>query len=222
MTGIRRALIVMAKQPRPGATKTRLVPRLTPEQAVALYECCLLDMLDLARGVPDVQTLIAVSPPESEGYFTEIAPDLAQLVQIGTSLGERLDSVLTQGLAMGFDQVVAIGSDVPSLPSAHLTMAFAALGEDAVDIVLGPSEDGGYHLIGWEHPHPDLVRGVVMSTPSVLVDTLKIAESANLGVRLLPSWWDLDEPADLDRLIADVKAEVAMGDRVRSFVQAMR
>ena len=196
----------MAKRPEPGSTKTRLVPHFSPEQAAELYECLLRDVLDLVRAVPGVTPLVAVSPADSGGYFRALAPDFGQVVQVGDSLGARLDHVLSSCLADGYDQVAAVGSDVPTLPSAHLAMAFDLLADPDVDVVIGPSEDGGYHLIGWKRRHASLVLGVEMSTPDVAADTLAQADAAGLRVATIPTWYDVDRPEDLDRVRADATA----------------
>ena len=202
----RRALIVMAKRPEPGATKKRLAPPLTPDSAAQLYECFLLDTLDFARSLPDVKPFVAVLPVQPDAYFRDIAPDVEQVQQLGKNLGERLDHVLTHCLAAGFDHVAAIGSDVPTLPAWHVTEAFDLLTNEAVDMVLGPSEDGGYHLIAWKRPYPQLVRPVQMSTSRVLNETLDLAKSEGVRVALLPKWYDIDEPEDLERLKREIRS----------------
>jgi hypothetical protein len=211
-------LLVMARQPVAGSTKTRLVPRLGPQGAADLYECFLLDALDLARTIDDVTPLVAVSPPDAGEYFEAVAPDLAQVAQIGSSLGQRLDHVLTRCLADGYAQVVAINSDSPTLPSAHVAAAFDRLLDETVDVVIGPADDGGYYLIGWKRSHPELVRGVVMSTPDVLRDTLDLAARSGVSVFLLAPWYDVDEPEDLERLEADLDREPTIGRHTRRFL----
>lgn len=213
------ALLVMAKQPQAGTTKTRLVPAGSAEYTAALYEAFLLDSLALARGVAGVVPLIAVSPPGSVRYFASLAPDLDQIEQLGSSLPERLDHVLTICLDNGFDSVVAINSDSPTLPAEYVGDAFDRLAEDAVDVVLGPCEDGGYYLIGWKQPHPELIREVTMSTPEVLSDTLAIATRLGLRVVLLPTWYDVDEPADLDRLKKELAADDRLAPHTRAFIE---
>ena len=211
----RRAVAVMAKQPAHGWTKTRLVPRLTPEAAADLYECFLLDALDLARSIAGVTPIVAIAPPEATDYFRGIAPDLEQVPQIGASLGERLDHVLTHSLEAGFDHVVAINSDSPTLPASYVAEAFSRLAEEAVDVVLGPADDGGYYLIGWKRAHSRLVRDVAMSTPHVLRDTLDLAAASGIRVSLLAQWYDVDEPADLDRVEADLHVSLERGQHTR-------
>ena len=195
------ALLIMAKRPTPGLTKTRLVPPLSTKQAAALYECFLQDTLELARRVPDVQPVIVYTPANAEAYFTDLAPDFEYFPQKGPDLGARLDNALTYYLSRGFQCVAAINSDAPSMPLAYLTQAFERLREEA-DVVLGPADDGGYYLIGLKRPAPRLLREVRMSTPHVTVDTLALAVEDELRVALLPNWYDVDDAESLMRLKA--------------------
>jgi len=198
----RRAVVVMAKRPAPGHTKTRLTPALSPEQAASFYECLLVDTLRLIQDRSDCTPIVAIDAPESTDYFAEMAPGLVQLVQHGEELGDRLDSVMTACLANGYDRVFAVGSDSPDLPAEHLDDAFGALDRDDVDMVLGPTNDGGYYLIGWKQRWSKVVTDVQMSTPQVLEDTLAIAQEVGARVHLSPTWYDIDTPDDLDRLRA--------------------
>lgn len=218
MADLKRALVIMAKRPEPGHTKTRLCPPLSAATAACLYECFLRDTLHLARSLPGVTPLIAFTPPAAETYFHQLAPDLPRLHQSGVTLGARLEGVLTHCLAAGFAQAAAIGSDSPTLPAPYLTAAFDRLADPAIDLVLGPSEDGGYYLIGWKRPYPHLVRDVTMSTPQVLQDTLALAAQAGVRVALLPPWYDIDEAADLARLRTELAAHTAVAPHTRSFL----
>ncbi len=208
MTGPDRQLVVvMAKRPEAGATKTRLAPLVGPEGAAELYEAFLLDTLDLATRVPDTDVAIAYHPPDAADYFAGVAPDARLLPQVGDDLGQRLDHVIGAGLDGGGDRVVAINSDSPHLPPARITEAFAALATGKADVVLGPAADGGYYLIGVTDRPGRLVTGVTMSTPTVLADTVAVAEEAGLTVALLDEWYDVDEPEDLLRLRRDLATD---------------
>ena len=197
------ALIVVAKQPAPGKTKTRLSPPLSPELASDLYECFLLDTLDLIRSVPGIQPAIAYLPEGASDYFASLAPDFDLLLQSGRNLGERLDHALTSYLQSGYRGAVIMDSDSPSLPVECLASAFEMLENDS-DVVIGPCEDGGYYLIGLKEPHPRLLREVRMSTPHVTADTLILAEQESLQVGLLPTWYDVDDHRSLRRLQAEL------------------
>ena len=198
------ALIVVAKRPQSGQTKTRLTPPLTPEAAAQLYEAFLGDTLDLMRRVPDARRIIAYLPEGEEDYFRALAPDFDLLAQKGNDLGERLDNALTYCLTSGFGKAVIMDSDSPTLPAECIADAFAAL--DAADLVLGPCDDGGYYLIGLKRPAPRLLREVQMSTPNVMSDTLALAESDGLTVHLLDTWYDVDTAAELERLEAELRS----------------
>jgi rSAM/selenodomain-associated transferase 1 len=197
------ALLVVAKRPAPGQTKTRLTPPLSSEQAAALYECFLRDTLDVMRQVPNVQPVIAFMPAEAQSYFVELAPDFELVQQDGLDLGARLDSALTHYLRLGYRHVAIMDSDGPTLPATCLSAAFGALAGEA-DVVLGPCDDGGYYLIGLKRPAPRLLREVRMSTPRVLADTLALAAQEGLRVELLPTWYDVDDVTSLARLVAEL------------------
>ena len=205
------ALLVVAKRPAPGQTKTRLTPPLTPEQAAQLYTSFLRDTLDLIRAVPQVRPILAYLPEGEEDYFRALAPDFDLLPQVGADLGARLDHALTHCLENGFTRAVIMDSDSPTLPATYLAQAFSAL--DTADAVLGPCDDGGYYLIGLIRPAPRLLRDVPMSTPTVLSDTLTRAGELSLSVAQLPMWYDVDTVTELKRLQAELPTLAA--DRAR-------
>jgi len=215
------ALLVVAKRPAAGRTKTRLTPPLSPAQAAALYECFLRDTLDLVRQVPDVQRVVAYLPTEARDYFVALAPDFGHICQQGGDLGDRLDNALTHYLRLGYRRVAIMNSDGPTLPASCLVQAFEAL-SDGVDVVLGPCDDGGYYLIGLQRPAPRLLREVRMSTPAVVADTLALAAEEGLRVKLLPTWYDVDDAASLDRLAAELAAAPpTIAPRTRAFLSQM-
>ena len=196
------ALLVVAKRPAPGQTKTRLTPPLLPDQAAALYECFLRDTLDLMRQVPGAQPVMAYLPPAEKAYFAQLAPDFELILQEGADLGARLDHALSHCLQLGYQRAVIMDSDSPTLPITCLVGAFEAL--DEADVVLGPCDDGGYYLIGLKRPAPRLLREVQMSTSRVVADTLALAAAEGLQVKLLPVWYDIDDITALNRLAAEL------------------
>lgn len=195
----------MAKQPAPGKTKTRLSPPLSLEGAAGLYRCFLLDKLAQMRCVESADLAVAYWPATAHDYFAELAPDFRLIPQTGANLAERLRNVFDLAFDRGYAMVMAIDGDTPTLPAGHLRQGFQRLDDPAVDVVLGPCEDGGYYAIGMKRPHPTLFD-VTMSTPRVVEDTLSRAGAAGLRVALLPSWYDVDTPADLERLAAELAA----------------
>lgn len=217
-----KAFLVVAKQPAPGQTKTRLTPPLSPEQAAQLYECFLRDTLDLMRAVPKVRRTIAYLPIAARDYFAALAPDFDLIPQVGVDLGARLAQALSHYLEQGYEGAVIMNSDGPTLPIGYLTQAFAELAAGA-EVVLGPSDDGGYYLIGLNRPAPRLLREVRMSTSHVLADTLVLAREENLRVALLPTWYDVDDVVSLARLMAEIDTTpAAVAPHTRSFLQQNR
>jgi uncharacterized protein len=196
------ALMVVAKRPMPGKTKTRLSPPLAPELASALYECFLLDTLDQMRQVSDAQHVIAYL--DECDYFQRLAPDFELIPQEGHDLGERLDNALTIYLSRGYERAVIMDSDSPTLPASYLSQAFQVLASEA-DVVLGPCDDGGYYLIGLKKPTPRLLREVHMSTSTVAAETIALAKEEGLSLVTLPTWYDIDDLASLARLINEME-----------------
>lgn len=217
---MRKALIAVAKQPSVGQTKTRLTPMLSHEEATALYRSLLLDTLHLMLQVPDVQPVIAYTPPDGEPFFRSIAPPAFHLTpQVGNDLGARLHHVLRLYLRGGYTQAVVLDSDSPTLPVARLAQAFRALDDPGTDAVFGPCDDGGYYLVGLKAPCAALFQGMLMSTPTVLTETLERARAQALRVALLPVWYDVDTPHDLARLRKDLaRLPSAIAPHTRRFL----
>jgi rSAM/selenodomain-associated transferase 1 len=198
------ALLVVAREPIPGKTKTRLSPPLTPDEAAQLYEMFLLDTLEIMRQVEDVHRFIVYLPLEANGYFRKLAPDFQLLPQKGSNLGARLDNSLKQCLNSEYDHAVIMDSDSPSLPAEYVQQAFSEL--KASDGVIGPCDDGGYYLIGLNRPAPSLLREVQMSTNNVTQDTLVLAQKEGLRMAQLPMWYDVDNGKELSRLHHDMRS----------------
>lgn len=203
---MQRTLIIFAREPVAGRTKTRLCPPLDGVTAAGLYTACLRDLFDRVRWLPGVRAVVAYTPVTAAAFFAAFAPWLEAMPQRGDALGERMDLALADVLARHAPTpgaAVLIGSDLPNLPASHLSEAFVQL-EAGQDLVLGPADDGGYYLIGMRRPQPRVLREVTMSTPTVLDETLAIARREGLRTALLPPWYDLDTGADLCRLAADL------------------
>jgi hypothetical protein len=193
---------VVAKAPRAGDVKTRLCPPLTPGDAADLHAAFLADTADLVTGLAGVRGAFVFTPAEDEPYFARLAPAFVRVLQQGPDLGARLQHAFAALFATGARVVVAVGADTPTLPAALITDAVSRLADDRADVVLGPTDDGGYYLVGLRRPAPALFDGIAWSTPAVLGETLQRAETAGLRVALLPPWFDVDTPVDLERLEA--------------------
>ena len=220
---MKRALIVVAKRPIPGRTKTRLLPAVTPDQAAELYHCFLLDTLLLVHQVSDVDHWIAYTPEEALDYFVGITPPaFGLLLQEGVNLGERLHNALATCFSRGYHQAVIMNSDGPTLPPSYPQRAFTVLDDAATDVVIGPGEDGGYYLIGLKGACRPIFD-VIMSTATVLRDTLDQVRLAGLTHVCLPSWYDVDTPDDLMRLCRELStAPGAVAPHTRRCLSRMR
>ena len=214
------ALIIVAKEPVPGQTKTRLCPPFSLESAAAFYRCLLLVSLALMARLETVDHTIAYAPPDTRGYFARLAPDGFSLVaQVGANLGERLANALTQHFEQGYQRVVIMNSDGPTLPLAHLEEAFSGL--DRAAVTLGPGHDGGYYLIGMKRLHHELFEGIDWSTERVIAQTLTACHRLGLSVHQLPEWYDVDLAGDLERLRRDLEVEPGLAPHTWSFLQEL-
>jgi rSAM/selenodomain-associated transferase 1 len=203
-----RVVAVMARPPAIGisAIKTRLATAIPSEaDRVGLYRAFLEDTVGACRRVAATTVKIAYTPEGSAEHFAAfgVAPsDL--LPQRGRSLGDRERHLFEDLFGAGASAAVVIGSDLPTLPPAHLEAAFDELAADPSAVVLGPSADGGYYLIGLteERPSPpvDLFHPIRWSTRFALEDTLAGAARCAIPVRLVPAWYDVDDAEGLDRL----------------------
>src|SRR5436190_7986700 len=168
-----RALMVVGKAPRPGSAKTRLVPPLSPEEAARLYQGFLLDAVHLALQLGWEQTTI-VHPSGDGQLLRALLPQrrtLALLEQQRPGLGHALAYAFEYHFAAGYDVVMLIGSDNPTLSTEPIHTASAAL-RDGHDLAIGPSADGGYYLIGMRQPHLGVFYRIDWSTSRVYAQTL--------------------------------------------------
>lgn len=205
------ALGMMIKAPRAGASKTRLVPPLTHEEAARLSAGFLRDT---AANIADacaensggaVHAVAVYTPAGAEGAFDGLLPPgFALLAQRGDTFGERLFHAAADLLRLGYESCCLIDSDSPTLPRALLTAAVRELSRPGDRLVLGPSDDGGYYLIGMKHAHPRLFEEIAWSTSDVLAQTVERAREINLDVGLLPAWYDVDDAPTLRRLCAEL------------------
>ena len=212
------SLIVVAKKPEPGSTKTRLSPPFTPEAAAEFYDCLMRDTLALAAQLSGVDLTLAYTPASAVEYFQNLVPNGFRLIpQQGTHLGERLANALGFHLKLGYRRAVIMNSDGPTLPLAHLQAAFAKL--DHADVTLGMGHDGGYYLIGLKQMVPELFENIAWSTEKVIPQTLNICRRLKLSVHCLPEWYDVDVEADLQRLRLDLAQNPAAATHTADFLK---
>jgi rSAM/selenodomain-associated transferase 1 len=200
----RRLLAIVCRKPEVGKVKTRLIPALGEVGACALYQAFLQDLG--ARFARQTYDLCWAYTPEGGPPPQALTPGLT-LTQEGPDLGHRLLQIFRWAIGGGFARVVVISSDVPHLPRAVVETAFAALAVS--DVVLAPSDDGGYHLVGMSAAH-DIFTMVPMSTPSVLARTREAITERGLSLHVLAGDFDVDLPEDLPRLAARLEEDVAL------------
>ncbi|MEY2562680.1 MAG: uncharacterized protein QOH88_873 [Verrucomicrobiota bacterium] len=198
------ALAVMTKAPRAGKVKTRLTPPLTPEEAAALNICFLRDTcaaISSATGEGRARGIAVYTPVGEEAAYAGILPEDFELVpQRGDAFGERLSFATEDLLSLGFDSVCLIDSDSPTVPQEAFGEAARVLSENENSVVLGPSDDGGYYLIGLNKLYRQLFENIDWSTERVLPQTIARAKEIGLEVHLLSTWYDVDDRATLRRL----------------------
>jgi uncharacterized protein len=198
-----RLLVIMAKAPKPGAVKTRLTPRLSLQAVTAFYRCLLDDTLALARSLVGVE--IAIMCPDSD--VNELASLTGQGVRVVAQKGEGLAAGLTSVFAHFVEgpqrRIIAFNSDSPHLPRSVIEEAFETL--RAHDLVVGPTDDGGYYLVGAKASHPTLFSGGGMGTSSALERLLSRARVLELSVGFEDPFYDIDVADDLIRLAAELQ-----------------
>jgi rSAM/selenodomain-associated transferase 1 len=218
--GGERVLVIMAKAPRPGAVKTRLTPSLPLQAAAALCRCLLEDTLALARSLGSVE--VAVMCPDSD--VNELASLAGQGARVVAQKGEGLAAGLTSVFAhFAGDQqrrVIAFNSDSPHLPGSVLEDAFESL--RAHDVVVGPTHDGGYYLVGAKTSHPTLFAGDGLGTSSALERLLSRARVLELSVAFADPFYDIDLAVDLIRLAAELQQAPARAPRTAVWLKEWR
>ena len=229
------ALAMMIKAPRPGLSKTRLSPPLTPEEAAGLSECFLRDTTANMGGVVSrdghsAAGVAVYTPVGLENAFDGLLPDGFCLVaQRGEGFGERLLFATEDLFSLGYGAVCLIDSDSPTLPASALAAAVDLLAQPGERAVLGASEDGGYYLIGLKAPYRRLFEDIDWSTERVAAQTRERAAEIGLEVVELPVWYDVDDAATLGSLCAELlggetasrRAAGYPAPRTRSFLESI-
>jgi hypothetical protein len=211
-----RTLVIMAKAPRPGAVKTRLASSLSPTAVTAFYCCLLDDTLALARSLGDVE--VAIMCPDSDvNELTQLAGKslpgnpASVVAQKGEGLAAGLTSVFAHFAEGHQRRIIAFNSDSPHLPRSVLEDAFEALAVH--DVVVGPTHDGGYYLVGAKASHPTLFASDGMGTSSALERLLSRARALELSVGFAAPFYDIDVVDDLTRLAAELRLAPARAPR---------
>jgi rSAM/selenodomain-associated transferase 1 len=199
-------LLVFLKAPRIGFVKTRLAREVGDERAHAAYVALVERQLGVLPG--NVRVEIVFTPADAEGELRDwLGDDFEYFAQIEGDLGERLEAAVGAAFARGAERVICIGGDCPALGMDAIAAADALL-LGGTDLVFGPSEDGGYYLIGLERPTPEIFDGIPWSGPDTLSASIKKAASLGRSVGVLETLYDVDEAKELERAIGEGRIQV--------------
>jgi hypothetical protein len=212
-------LLVFAKVPRPGHVKTRLTPALTPSEAAELYEAFLRDALELYATL-EVDVRLYLAPPLPDDDRFDLPARVTVHEQTGEGLGERMARAFRAALAGGYDRASVVGTDHPTLPLAYVRRSFRALAADR-SVCIGPSDDGGFYLLGMSAFYPQLFDGMTYSHADVFDDTLARVDRTDARLTVLPRWYDVDTPEALSRMIGDLAASGVEAPRTRRAVERL-
>jgi len=210
-SGNDRVLVIMAKAPKAGAVKTRLVPSLSPDAVTSFYSCLLADTLTLVRSLDGVD--IAIVCPDSDVDELErlAGNETSVIAQKGEGLAAGLTTVFAHFTQADRRRTIAFNADSPHLPRSVLEKAFELL--TAHDMVVGPTHDGGYYLVGAKASHPSLFANDGLGTSGALERLLARTGALKLSVAFTESFYDIDIADDLTRLTAELRLVPAKAPR---------
>ena len=218
------ALAVMTKAPRKGQVKTRLTPPLTPDEAAMLNAYFLRDTANALSAAAmtgkgsgrNARGVAVYTPVGSEEAYADILPgDFEFVPQRDGSFGERLCFAVEDLFKCGFDSVCLIDSDSPTVPASSFGQAMDLLSLPGDRVVLGPTDDGGYYLIGLKEPRHELFERIDWSTERVFEQTVERAREIGVETKLLPSGYDVDDSASLRQLCDELLTENSPADMAR-------
>ena len=192
------AIICFTRVPKPGQTKTRLMPYLTGEECARLHWAFLQDLGKIYASV-DADLLVAYTPDPNWEMLKAVFPDAQFFPQEGKDLGEKMNHALNLALSMGYEKCILTGSDLPLMTKAHLLSGFEAL--EQADVTLGPTSDGGYYLVGVKEESPFLFEKQTYGYGNVFENTLAAAKAAGKTCCPALPCDDVDTPDDLKDLM---------------------
>jgi uncharacterized protein len=213
-------LVIMAKAPKPGMVKTRLAQSLPLAAVVELYRCLLEDTIALARSLDDVQVAIMSPAGDVEDLSRAVGDSIPIIPQSGDGLAAGLTSVFAHFAAAGHRRILAFNSDSPHLPASVLNGAFQALGQS--DVVIGPTHDGGYYLVGATASHPGLFAGDGLGTTNAYETLRGRVRALGLSMSLPDPFYDIDVADDLSRLAGELRSVPARAPRTAQWLMEWR
>lgn len=198
------ALLIFVKHPVPGEVKTRLCPELTPERAAAFYRTLVEDTLEVHLNSAGHETIVCFTPEHSRDEVRSwLGEDITLQGQRGGDLGSRQFDAIGQALEAGYRKAVIIGSDCPAITPGDIETAFDLLDDN--QLVIGPSEDGGYYLIGAAGDVECVFENISWGGEEVLRETMERAREAGVTFGMLDIKYDIDTYHDLKRYYRSVK-----------------
>jgi len=199
---LNKQLIIYARKPEAGKSKTRLGARIGHQQAAGVYARILYTYLgDLIYSdvLRDVQFVLSVADEESVEFFNAAYPEFRVVIQVSDELGVRMKTSFANAFSSGVELAILTGSDIPMLNATMIFNAFERLKH--TDVVFGPADDGGYYLVGMRYPGWDVFQDIPWSTEVVLQQTQARAAALGLDSELLPGTFDLDTVAEYDQWV---------------------
>ena len=206
----------MAKAPREKMVKTRLARSLPPAAVTELYRCLLFDTIALALSIDHVDVVLMCPSYDVEELGCAVGYSVPVVPQNGNGLAAGLTSVFSTFASAGRRRVIAFNSDSPHLPPSVLTRAFDSLA--TCDLVIGPSHDGGYYLVGATAFHPTLFMTDSLGTADALGALLAQSRSLGLSFHLTDTFYDIDVPEDLSRVAAELQFDPARAPRTAKWL----
>lgn len=198
-----KALILFTRVPIPGATKTRLMPFLTGEECAQIHSCFVKDIYEKAKNV-QADIFVFYTPKDEKHLLKQLlGEDAIYLPQHGTDLGEKMKNAIGVTLRLGYEKVILIGTDIPQIHPETLNNAFDNL--DEKDIVIHPTFDGGYYLIGMKKEYDSIWKIERYGTNTVIYDTLQHMKAEKLSTSVGQMYYDVDDKEDLLHLYGDIK-----------------
>ena len=218
------ALVVMARYPQVGTTKTRLARTIGDEETARLYRAFLTDLAHkFARHICDLHWAYTPAEVDYLSFMATLAPTLIDHMhafpQQGIDLGVRLHHVFRWTHDRAYQRTIIIGSDSPQISLKTVDQARKAL--DKADVVLGPADDGGYYLIAMRKPY-DVFRDIPMSTSVVAQKTIELAQSQGLKVHTLEHLFDIDELPDLVRLAQLLEKDSSLAPETANYLATIK
>jgi uncharacterized protein len=215
-------VILFVKFPEKGKVKSRLARHLDGDVVLMLYECMVMDAIDMLRNGHFPFRICFDPPAEHERMERWLGQQYRYMPQLGDNLGERMEKAFSCIFSEKIDEAVLVGSDIPGMTSAILDEAFLSLMNH--DCVIGPASDGGYYLIGFRKSafYPPIFYDMPWSTSGVFHETVLRLGLASLSVHVLPECSDLDTRADLVKLLVERCDKNAPVSRTQQYLNSIR